>query len=136
MHNDGPQYLSVGDVIALHRYVMERLGTTAAPLRDEAALEGALMRPQMAAYYETADVVRQCAVLAIGISQAQAFTDGNKRTAFAAVRAFLRRNGLHYAGPPLMLAEQLEAVATRPDSLADATDRFESWFRARIAPLS
>ncbi len=36
------------------------------------------MRPRMAAYYSEADIIYQAALLAVGISQAQAFLDGNK----------------------------------------------------------
>jgi death on curing protein len=92
------------------------------------------MRPQMLAYYEQADIIRQAAVLAVGISQAQAFVDGNKRTAYVAMDAFLRLNGLAYVGRPLDLAKQLEAVAERVDDLASATDRFEAWLRSNVGP--
>lgn len=96
MAQEETRYLSLADVIAIHQFVMERLGSSPAPLRDEGALESAIVRPQMAAYYEGADFVRQCALLAIGISQAQSFVDGNKRTAFAATRLLAdERSDLH-----------------------------------------
>lgn len=126
--------LTVADVIALHRAVMERTGYVPAPLRDEPGLESAIMRPRMAAYYEGADLVRQCALLTVGIAQAQAFLDGNKRTAYAAADVFLRLNAFEFSGDPLELARQLEVVAERSGSLADATDRFEAWLRERVAP--
>ena len=113
---------------------MERTGSTPAPLRAEGTLESAVMRPRTAAYYEQADMIRQCAVLAVGIAQAQAFLDGNKRAAFAAADVFLRLNGLLFSGDPLDLAQQLEVLATRADSLERATDRFEQWLRHRIGP--
>ncbi len=111
---------------------MERTGYAPAPLRSEAALDSAIQRPRTAAYYEEADVIRQAAILAIGISQAQAFLDGNKRTAFAVLDVFLRLNGLAFTGEPVALAQRLEEVATRTDSLDAATRRFESWLRERI----
>lgn len=114
---------------------MERLGYNPAPLRDEGALESAVMRPRMAHYYVGADVIRQAALLAIGISQAQAFLDGNKRTAFIATEVFLDLNGLSFTADPVNLAQQLETVAARPDSLDAATDRFEAWLRERGTPL-
>jgi death-on-curing protein len=88
----------------------------------------------MAAYYEGADIVRQATVLAIGISRAQAFVDGNKRTAYAALDTFLRLNQLAFSGRPLDLAQQLEAVASRADSLDAATDRVEAWLRDKVGP--
>jgi len=89
----------------------------------------------MAEHYEVADLVRQCALLGIGISQAQAFVDGNKRTAFAAMRAFTGSHGSMIAADPMKLARELEAVAERSVSLSEATDRFESWLRERVVPL-
>ena len=90
----------------------------------------------MAAYYEDADLIRQAAPIAIGISQAQAFLDGNKRTAFAAMDTLLRLNGLAFSGRPLDGALQLEAVAMRADSLDAATARFEAWLRDHVAPVA
>ena len=129
------RHLGLGDVLALHSFVMRELGHAPSPLRDEGALEAAIMRPQMAAHYEDADLVRQCALLGIGISQAQAFIDGNKRTAFAAMRAFTGANGLIIRGDPMELARQLDAVADREVRLAEATDRFEAWLREHVRPL-
>lgn len=127
------RYLTVIEVVALHAEIVKRTGFPPAPLRDEGLLESALMRPQMAAHYEQADLIKQAVLLAIGISQAQAFLDGNKRAAFATCRAFLWLNGLSYVGDPLELAKQLEAVAARNDSLDEAAARFEAWLRERIA---
>jgi death on curing protein len=126
-------YLNLYDVLTLHESVMSKTGLPPAPLRDEGGLESAVMRPRMAAAYEDADLIRQATLLAIGISQAQAFLDGNKRTAYAATDVFLRLNGLAYSGDPLDLARQLELVAERTGSLAQASDRFEAWLRERVA---
>ncbi len=111
------------------------MGEAPAPLRDEGLLESAVMRPRMAAYYEEADVVRQGALLAAGISQAQAFLDGNKRTAYAALEVFLLHNGIAITVDPLEVARQIEALATRADSLDAATARFEAWLRERGKPV-
>ncbi len=127
--------LSVADVRALHIEVMERTGFPPAPVRDENLLEAAMMRPQMAAHYEQADLVRQAALLATGISQAQAFVDGNKRTAYAACDVFLRINRFVYSGAPVELARQLELVAERSDTISEATDRFEAWLRKHVKPI-
>ena len=136
MGNDEIQFLSLPDVISLHAFIMEQLNSYAAPLRDEGLLDSAIMRARMAHYYESADVVRLAALLAIGISQAQAFIDGNKRTAFIATEVFLDLNGHEVIVDPLDLAKQLEAVASREDSLDAATDRFEAWLRERVGPRS
>jgi death-on-curing protein len=127
------RYLSLADVIALHAQIVERTGQAPAPLRDETLLQSALMRPQMAAHYEGADLIRQAVLLAVGISQAQAFLDGNKRIAFAACDVFLRINGRIIRADPVELARQLEQAASHTGDLAAATDRFERWLRPLIS---
>jgi death-on-curing protein len=126
------RYLGIEEVVALHRLVMQRTGFIPAPLRDRAALESAITRPKNAAYFEQADLVRQCALLIAGVAQAQAFMDGNKRTAPASGDVFLRLNGFVLDSEQEELAQQIEAPATRSGSLTEASDRFEQWLRERI----
>jgi death-on-curing protein len=128
------RYPSLAEVIAIHDDVLRRLGQPPQSLRDEGLLESALMRPQMAAWYEDADLIRQAALLGIGISQAQAFVDGNKRTAFATLDAFLWVNGWEYVDEPLALAQQLERIAERSADPTAAADAFEAWLRQNVQP--
>lgn len=129
-------HLTLADVVALHAEVMRRLSQQPKGLRDEGALESSIMRPRMAAYYEEADAIRQAALLAVGISQAQAFVDGNKRTALAAMYVFLLRKGLSFPDDPLSIARQLEVVAERQASRTAAEDAFEVWLRGRVRPVT
>lgn len=122
-------YLQLAHVIELHLRIMERTGTRSQGIRAQDELESAIARPQMAAHYASADIIRQATVLAIGISQNQPFVDGNKRTAYAVTDSFLRVNEYLYDGHPVEFARQIEAVAERNDSLDAATDRFERWLR-------
>ena len=128
------QYLSLADVIAIHERAMLRVGAEPKALRDEGLLESAVMWPQMAAYYEGADLVRQAALLGAGISRAQAFLDGNKRTAYLALNTFLRMNGLTYTGDRLDLARQFEQFADRSSEPSEAIDAFEAWLREYVQP--
>jgi death-on-curing protein len=111
---------------------MQHTGSEPAPLRDSAALESAITRPKNAAFYEQADLVRQCALLIAGVAQAQAFMDGNKRTALVSGDVFLRLNGFVLNAEQDELGQQIEALATRSGSLTEASDRFEHWLRERI----
>lgn len=129
-------YLEIAEVIEIHQQFMEWTGTRSQGIRAQDELESALARPQMAAFYEHADVIRQATVLAIGISQNQPFVDGNKRTAFAVTDIFLDLNGLRYEDDPIAFARQLEAVAERSGSLDDATDTFERWLRDNTVELN
>jgi death-on-curing protein len=131
---DATRYLSLADVIAIHEKAMRRVGAEPMALRDEGLLESAVMRPQMAAWYEGADIIRQAALLGVGISQAQAFIDGNKRTAYLALNTFLRLNGFSYTGDRIALARQLEEIADPSRDATAAVDAFEAWLRANVQP--
>lgn len=104
-------------------------------LRDPVALEGALMRPQMAAHYEQADVVMQAAILIAAIAFAHAFLDGNKRTATVAGSVFLDLNGytIDVAPSDDKLGRQIETLVTYPDSADAAIQRFCDWLRPLVA---
>jgi len=52
-----------------------------------------MARPRNAFAYGEEDIVVLAVGLMAGISRAHAFEQGNKRTAFAAMRFFLRANG-------------------------------------------
>ena len=127
-------YLTLLDVLGLHRFIMEHTGSAPTTVREEGLLESALMRPQTAAYYEGADLAMQTVLLITGIALAHAFVDGNKRTALLAGDTFLQLNGWWFAGDRLELAKQIEAVFTRTDSLEEATDRFANWLRPQLQP--
>jgi death-on-curing protein len=104
------RYLSGADVVAIHNKVMESMGWTPAPLRDAGALEGAVYRCQQGAYYEGLDVWAQATVLAVGVAEAQAFGDGNKRTGLVAALTFLGLNGQPFRGDRLRFAERLVTI--------------------------
>ena len=72
-------YPSLDDVLAAHTRVLGLFGGTQG-IRDRAALEAALARPQ-SGYY--GDVIEQAAALLESLSQNHPFIDGNKRTAIA-----------------------------------------------------
>jgi death-on-curing protein len=61
-------------------------------VRDLGGLESALARPHNAFTYGEDDVVVLAVRLMDGVSRAHAFEQGNKRTAFAVLRLFLRAN--------------------------------------------
>lgn len=128
------RYLTVEQVIALHKRVLEGMGWHAAPLRSEDLLASAIQRAQAAAYYGGADLVEQACVLAVGISQNQPFLDGNKRTATHSLLVFLALNGVEYVGDEFELADQVVAVAEREGSLEEATLQLASWLREHTAP--
>ncbi len=128
-------YLDLDDILAIHDEVMERTSLSSAPLRDQGLLEGAVMRPRNRAHYEDADLLTQACTLIIAISQAQAFADGNKRTAMQSGLMFLDNNGLTFTGDPVLLAVLIEESAEKP-SQDEAITELIHWIRPYVAPLS
>ena len=127
-------YVTTLDVMAMNQAIMERMGGESA-LRDDGALESAVMRPQIAAHYAEASLMQQAATLMAGIALAHAFLDGNKRTALAAGTTFLILNGQYVVSKPEELGQQLLAMIARQGSLDDAIAALATWIDSHLAPI-
>jgi len=88
------RYPTIEETIAIHARLIQRFGG-AGGIRDRAALESALARPQ-SGYYN--DRIQEAAALWESLSQNHAFVDGNKRVAVTMMAAFLRVNGIRPPG--------------------------------------
>jgi death-on-curing protein len=129
------RHLTLLDVLALHEPAMAQSGALPFPLRDEGALDSAVARAQMVEDYEAADLFRQAATLITGISQAQAFVDGNKRTALYCGALFLSINGYELNDPQLVAELIIElAQHTMPREAADST--IAQHLRETCAPVT
>jgi death-on-curing protein len=88
------RYLTLGEVVALHRAILEVSGG-ASGIRDLGALESALAQPR--ASFGGADLHMslhaKAAALGFSLALNHPFLDGNKRVAHAAMEAFLMLNG-------------------------------------------
>jgi death on curing protein len=122
-------YPSLDEVLIAHARLLELFGG-APGLRDRAALESALGRPQSGDYR---DVIAQAAALLESLSQNHPFVDGNKRTAVAVMAAFLRVNGFRLEFDDL---EAYEFLIQLYESGRIRFERLEPWLRrhARLAP--
>ena len=94
------RYLSVGEVLDLYRRVMQESGGGFG-LRDLSALLSSIAQPRMTfegrgLYPSLAD---KAAALCFSIVMNHPFLDGNKRTAHAAMEAFLQLNGHELSAP-------------------------------------
>lgn len=89
------RYLTLGEVVALHRAVIESTGG-ATGLRSIAALESAVAQPR--ATFDDGDlhptITGKAAALAYSLALNHPFVDGNKRVAHAAMEVFLALNGV------------------------------------------
>lgn len=123
----------MNDVLGINEFVMAQEGQQSL-LREVGGLESAMMRPQMAAHYEEADLARQTALLVSGIALAHAFIDGNKRTAILAGEMFVDLNGHIMDYGPLEFADAILTLVNHTNSLEEATGRLEAWIQVRLRP--
>jgi len=88
------RYLTLGEVVALHRRVVTQSGG-AGGIRDLGLLESALAQPK--ATFDATDlhptVIEKAAALGFSLVANHAFVDGNKRIGHAAMEVFLVLNG-------------------------------------------
>src|SRR5688572_27191019 len=88
------RYLTLGEVVALHRAIIESTGG-AAGIRDLGALQSALAQPR--ATFDAIDLHNspsaKAAALAYSLVLNHPFVDGNKRVAHASMEVFLALNG-------------------------------------------
>jgi death-on-curing protein len=88
-----PSWFTYDQAIAAHSVQLRRFGG-APGLRDEGALRSALDRPVNKWHYEGTLLPELAAAYAFGLAKNHPFVDGNKRIAFIAMVAFLRKNGV------------------------------------------
>jgi death-on-curing protein len=82
-------YLTVAEVYRMQFRLIELFGGVHG-VRDKAAVEAAVFRPQIG-YYNS--IEEEAAALMESFGNNHAFLDGNKRIAFIVADVFLRRNG-------------------------------------------
>jgi death-on-curing protein len=121
------EFLTLVEVLAIHQDQIERYGG-AHGVRDPGQLEAALYRCQTGYYQNT---LEEAAALWESLGQNQAFIDGNKPTAFAAMFTFLAINGIEItADAQAAYAFISERYATNSFALAQLLH----WLRENTAP--
>lgn len=121
-------YLSYAEAVAFHVELMwyweeTRFGVFSRPL-----IESALARPQQAATYENADLIRQAATLCFGLVKNHPWTGGNKRTATFLTERFLNLNGHEIAATASELLELVYAIEADQWKVDEA----EIWMRQHV----
>lgn len=126
----GPvDYPTIAEILAIHDDLIERFGG-ANGLRDAGQLEAALFRPQTG-YYP--DMIAQAAALWESLSQNHPFVDGNKRTSFAAMFAFLAINDVAITAEPDATWSFLSALYESGDF---RFEKLDAWLRSHTKALS
>lgn len=88
-----PEFLTREIIRQLHADSLDKFGGSAG-IRDEGMILSALGSAENTWLYGSKDLFEVAASYAFHIAEAQAFVDGNKRTAVAAAMTFLVGNGI------------------------------------------
>ena len=123
--DDDVRYLTYTDAVLIHILLMRKAGETRFGAFDRNLVESAMARPQHAANYEGADLIRQAALLCHSLIKNHPWVGGNKRTATAIVRSFLRRNRMRLIA---QIDEVVDLVLAVEADLCDV-DEIENWLR-------
>lgn len=134
---DAPSWLELDDIVRIHAVAMHLMGERARPVIDEGRLRSKLTRPLNAYYYEEVrDPFLLGAMVAVAVSQAHGFEDGNKRTALAAMAVFLGSLGFDIDVTNEAVGQWLIAVAEEHDRDRDAkTEEFAAWLRTATSRI-
>ena len=119
-------FLKKDEVMELHARAIDAFGGSHG-LRDEGALESALIAAENRHFYAEADVIGCAAAYAYHLIQAHAFIDGNKRVAAVVAEIFLEVNGVSLDATEDQLYELYIGVADGRLSREEVEERFRSW---------
>jgi death on curing protein len=119
-------FVDKGSILEIQARLIERYGGIHG-LRDEGALESALMAAENRAYYENAPIEILAATYAYHLSQAHAFLDGNKRIAAAVAGVFLELNGAWLDASEDEIIELFLDIAASRLSREDVEKKFAAW---------
>lgn len=112
MSAQGPVFLTREAVDFLHVDSLARYGGMAG-VRDDGLVDSAIAAAENTWHYADGDLFDISAAYAFHLSQAQAFFDGNKRTAVATAFAFLELNGVTVTQDDGSVYDSLIAIAER-----------------------
>jgi len=118
-------------ILIIHDRQIARHGG-ASGIRDLTLLESAIEWPRKKNSYGETDLQTLAAAYAVGIAKAEAFVDGNKRTAFVTAATFLRLNGFGLRPDPLDGVGAMEDLAA--GTLSE--DIFAGWLAKLIVPVA
>jgi death-on-curing protein len=119
------RYITKATVLAIHTHSIKNFGGIEG-VRDEGLLEAAIFRPQTG-YYR--DIIEEAAALWESLSQNHPFLDGNKRTAFGALCAFL---GANHAPLQATLEEAMTFVTGLYETNNFRFEQLVPWLRRNV----
>jgi death on curing protein len=127
------RYLTLGEVVELHRLVLAASGG-ATGIRDLGALESAVAQPR--ASFGGSDLhptlIEKTGALGFALAQGHPFVDGNKRVAHAAMATFLLLNNADIAATVDEQERLMLNLASGRLSRSDLVD----WLREHVTGSS
>jgi death-on-curing protein len=107
-----PFFLTREQIEELHDSSLAQFGGSAG-VRDEGLIDSALASAKNAFFYGRGDLFDIAAAYAFHLAEAQAFLDGNKRTAIGAALTFLDLNGIENLPEDNRLYDAMIAIAKK-----------------------
>jgi len=124
------EYVRADVLRNVHGRLIERYGGVAG-IRDENGLEAAIARPQQLAHYSQVEAIGVLgASLAWSLLRNHPFSDGDKRSAFAALTIFLDINGYRWTCSEV--EETAMFLLAAGSGLKE--EEFTAWIERSIAP--
>ena len=123
-----PIFLILDEVLRIHsRSLAEHGGSEG--VREQGLVESALASAKNIFYYAHGDAFDIAAGYAFHLAEAQAFVDGNKRTAVVAALVFLARNGVYVRPATWELYQAMIDVAEKKKNKSDLAALFRKYAR-------
>lgn len=126
------RYLMLGELIGLHRRIIEQSGGTDG-VRDLGLAESALAQPQMSfggvEPYRT--LAEKAAALCFSLVMNHPFVDGNKRVGHAAMETFLVMNGFELNAA----VDDSESTILQLAAGKLGRSAFTEWVAAHVMPI-
>lgn len=129
-------FLSKEEVITAHYFMMKKMGDAEqAGVKDHALLESAIYRPRQSVFGEDtySSLFDKAAALLVSLVKNHCFHNGNKRTAYLAVKSFLKINGFHLRLERALAVEFVVDIAKGDYSLDGIANTLEKYSEERIS---
>lgn len=114
------------EVLAIHRQLLERFGGPPG-LRDEGALDSALLAAANRQHYEGADLGTCAATYAFHLTRNHPFIDGNKRIGAAVAEIFIQLNGARLNASDDEIVALFLVIAAGSVSREEVEQLFARW---------
>jgi death on curing protein len=131
MSGNDPIFLTRTQVDRLHNIGLERYGGQAG-IGDSGLMDSALASAKNTFFYGGGDVFDIAAAYAFHIAEAQAFNDGNKRTAIGAALIFLELNSVRSTPSEDELFDAMIAIAKKRLTKAGLAELFRSVAKRKL----